>query len=63
MTNYERIKNMSVEKMAEIFANRFFATKRDACKVCPWYDYCINIKCKKSCRGVVINWLNQEVEK
>lgn len=59
MTNYERIKNMSVEEMAEYFDNQI-----QYCDGC-WLPY---ILCKKynkgiNCSRAWLEWLNQEVEK
>ena len=49
MTNYEKIKNMSIEEMAEIFCKKDF----DANEKCPECD-CIS--CNKE-------WLESEIEK
>lgn len=55
MTNYERIRNMSVEEMAELFAEKMC--------ICPdgnplYNDDCINDKCEKCLK----KWLESEVE-
>ena len=48
MTNYERIKNMSVEEMAN-FINEIVA-------------YCFNDEECVSCLSIIEEWLNSEVE-
>ncbi len=55
MTNYERIKNMSVEEMAEYhFGGKTF---------CPYLTYWNMSKCaKKSCDECIKQYLESEVE-
>lgn len=56
MTNYERIKNMSVEEMAES-CDEFFS--------CPYgqpYVGCDMEEKYKNCSECVKHWLNSEVE-
>lgn len=63
MTNYERIKNMSVEEMAEWYVTA------DACKYCIWYSHergtCHCFESNKSmhdcCFAATIKMLESEV--
>ena len=55
MTNYEKIKAMSVEEMAELFG-------RFSCLACP-----VSLECEKevigrTCDELVEEWLLQEAE-
>lgn len=55
MTNYERIKNMSVEEIAEILAS---AT------LCLNFGSCEGLRCGcKECQELHKQWLESEVEK
>ena len=59
MTNYERIRKMSVEEMAtELSYNRL------RCLHCCAYttDECLNNR-SLTCKSGIIKWLNSEVEK
>lgn len=61
MTNYERIKKMSVEEMARAITD---GISSDPCDYCP-YDItaCIGIQCAGNPDVVaVVKWLNSEVE-
>lgn len=53
MTNYEKIKAMSVEEMAEFIPDWSFK----ACKIS--HDY---IECDNECEKCVKEWLESEVE-
>ena len=56
MTNYDRIKSMSVEEMAE-FIERM-TEYLEICTVCPAYKMCdTHIKCGENIK----QWLLQEV--
>ena len=62
MTNYERIKNMSVEKMAGLIG-RMCRGLEDCC-CCPAEDFCHKNSIKFACCGceiVILNWLESEV--
>lgn len=48
-TNYEKIKNMSIEEMAKLLL------ENDCENYCAANEYCF-----KSCEEGVINWLRQE---
>ena len=50
-TNYDRIKSMSVEEMAE------FIDKNYKCRKCAYYNKC----CNGDCTNGIIQWLLQEV--
>lgn len=55
MTNYERIKSMSVEDLANFITDKMAICPNDT----PLYnDDCINDKCEKCIK----NWLESEVE-
>ena len=56
MTNYERIKNMSVEEMAEYFSKR----KKD-CLGCEIFDFCRSDS-ERICTESFFDWLNEEAE-
>jgi hypothetical protein len=53
MNNYEKIKQMTVEEMAEYFSFISY------CGCCPAKD---TEKCNIECKGVFKQWLLQEVE-
>ena len=53
MTNFERIKNMSKEEMAEAM------TKRFACYACPSKDCSGH---RGECKDYLVDWLNEEAE-
>lgn len=60
MTNYERIKNMSVEKMAKMIFDATDIRKDEAdCDYCPVHEFC---ETKLTCEEVIRRWLNSEVE-
>lgn len=56
MTNFEKIKNMSVKELAEKLNESF------ACDRCPINDLCDSIV-GGNCTKVWIEWLKSEVEK
>lgn len=55
MTNYERIKNMSVEEMA-----KYFADTKGLCFSCEIFKFCQ--KGFGDCEQTHLDWLNKEVE-
>ncbi len=57
MTNYEKIKNMSVEEMAEKI------DKKNSCDACPikHTDYCSAMDYFSKCYDCIVEWLNKEV--
>lgn len=60
MTNYERIKNMSVEEMAEAFEKTGRNKIQIACKIC------CNNNCKvgnkRKCIAKIKQWLESEIQ-
>ena len=52
MTNYERIKQMTVDEMANFFYHRF------DCGACPADE----VRCFTSCEMFIKEWLLSEVE-
>ncbi len=61
MTNYEKIKNMSVEEMATVI---YQGISSDPCDYCPYNNNsCSGDKCnEKSNVDIIAEWLNSEVE-
>lgn len=64
MTNFERIKNMSIYKMASYFEDhRVFPYS--PCYLCPYDEgmHCVNVAaCTKEHRtNLYLNWLKSEV--
>lgn len=61
MTNYEHIKNMSVEEMA---MRIYQGISSDPCDYCPYnFTNCCGDICNdKSNVNIVLEWLNSEVE-
>ena len=59
MTNFEKIKNMSTEELAEKLNESF------ACDRCPISEFCDKKTSTQymSCTGVWEQWLKSEVEK
>lgn len=59
MTNYEKIKNMSVEEMAKLINAIAVCCNNGAdCEYCP-------IKCRTALycnRSTIVKWLNSDVE-
>lgn len=55
MTNFEKIKDMSVEELAEILNESF------ACDRCPNAEFC-DCTIGESCTDTWIKWLESEVE-
>ena len=51
ITNYDRIKSMSVEEMAELIDKNY------KCRKCAYYHKC----CNGDCTNGIIQWLLQEV--
>lgn len=62
MTNFEKIKNMSVEELAHLMDR-----VSSDCEVCPIYDFCedirFNLNCFLDCKTVWKQWLKSEVKK
>lgn len=56
MTNFEKIKNMSVEELANELDKGF------SCYGCPIREFCDKNKKKTKCRTVWKKWLRSEVE-
>ena len=57
-TNYERIKNMTVDEMAE------FLTDSIVCEECPAYDFCDTEDATyENCPKFFKKWLESESEK
>lgn len=52
-TNYDRIKSMSVEEMADLLYN-----EDTPCSSCKLYDEC---ECTDDCKETIKQWLLQEV--
>ena len=55
-TNYERIKNMNVEELAE------FLTQCASCELCPISEICPEDTTYKECPTVFKQWLESEAE-
>lgn len=56
MTNYEKIKNMSIEDLAHFLDKITYCCNNDSeCGYCPLYDACIGTTSSKT-------WLESEVE-
>lgn len=53
MTNYDRIKLMSVDEMADLLYNEDIP-----CSFCMLYDEC---ECTDDCKETIKQWLLQEV--
>lgn len=51
-TNYEKIKNMTLEEMAEFFDSHIM------CELCPTYDFCVEEG--EECRKIFKHWLQSE---
>ncbi len=64
MTNFEKIKSMTVEEMADMFDN-IDNILCDSCspKYCEGFsDFCCNSENKENyCHKATLNWLNAEV--
>ena len=58
MTNYEKIKAMSVDEMAKFLNNATLDLEH--CSCCPAYDICWEISA--SCETVFEKWLESEVQ-
>lgn len=56
MNNFEKIKNMTIEEMAKLFA---CLSKR--CINCTYYDALPIIYCNKECFNYSKQWLESEV--
>ena len=64
-TNYERIKNMNLDEMAQML--RYMSTCFDSCGVCPIRESCPNYLSDTyirvaHCREVWKQWLKRESE-
>ena len=61
MTNYDRIRNMSVEEMAKFIHK--IAHKTEACDDCPINDFCEERITRLGCTDAMfIEWLESEVD-
>lgn len=56
MTNFEKIKNMNVDEMAEKLNESF------ACDRCPLGEFCDKDMSISSCSDIWKKWLESEVE-
>lgn len=52
ISNYERIKNMSVEEIAHLIAHNY------RCRKCAYHNKC----CNGECENGIKEWLNSEVD-
>lgn len=63
-TNYDRIRNMSVEELAEILGE--MGKQLESCDGCPAELFCtenyVKLRCK-SCNDLILKWLESEVTK
>ena len=57
MTNFEKIKNMSVEELSELFSRTV-----QFCHYCPIKEYCLIDIRADSCASEWEQWLKSEVE-
>lgn len=58
MTNFEKIKNMNIDQLAEKLDESF------ACDRCPIGEFCDKLNLTyMSCTDAWINWLKSEVQK
>ena len=57
MTNYEKIKQTSIDEMATMLEKFCFN-----CTCCPASDFCNETFKDKTCSDIVKQWLEQEVE-
>lgn len=55
-TNYDRIRNMSIDEMAEYITNITIS-----CENCPVYEKC-SITAEVNCSDMMKKWLESEVE-
>lgn len=60
MTNYEKIKQMTVENMTEFLNDITFFCRYDECDKCPINKYKSDVGCGDE---TIKNWLKQEAEK
>lgn len=56
MTNFEKIKNMNVNEMADILDKGF------NCYGCPIREFCDKNKKNTTCKTVLKKWLKSEVQ-
>lgn len=62
MTNYEKIKNMSIEEMTVFFDNICNSILSD-CSLCPAYNLCrTGDNWSNECIKNINSWLESEVE-
>lgn len=61
MTNFEKIKNMSVEELARLMSNVL-----SDCEMCPIRGFCKDTRSNSNrflyCKAVCERWLKSEVE-
>ena len=55
LTNADRIRSMSDEELAELFAD-------NDCGYCRIHDFCFAKGCQINCEDVWLDWLKQEVK-
>ena len=58
MTNYEKIKSMSVNEMAEFLDDNFTFS----CETCHHGDNCVVLEYSDECRKALKKWLKAESE-
>ena len=62
-TNYDRIRNMSVEELAEILGE--MGKQLENCDGCPAELFCtenyVKLQCK-NCNDLILKWLESEVD-
>ena len=58
MTNYEKIKSLSVDEMYKFLDDNFTFS----CETCPLGDKCSVIVYSNECRKALKNWLRAESE-
>lgn len=63
ITNYEKIKEMSVEELAEIFEDKVSSFDCDVCSSkCAGTDFCEETSCKPFAREWLKEWLESECD-
>ena len=62
MTNYERIKDMSKEEMAEFLANARFSCEYGCNAQNIWYKQHGERPCCEHCEQAIAEWLESEAE-
>lgn len=57
MTQFERVKSMNIEEMADFF----FLSSFDACEITNSYE-CPAVYCNEGCHKCIRKWLESEVK-